>query len=346
MNSALKLTEWGFVPDFMIRYGIRRLLQQRLRQEYAKNNATPRLSFQIFLQQLRNSPIALLPEKANEQHYELHPAFFQKVLGSRLKYSGCYWPTGVRNLDEAEESMLRLTCDRAQLEDGMDILELGCGWGAITLWMAERYPASRIVAVSNSGLQKEFIEAESARRNFSNVEIVTADMNDFSTSKQFDRIVSVEMFEHMRNYEQLLARVATWLKPEGKLFVHIFCHKELTYPFETEGADNWMGQYFFTGGLMPADDLFLYFQKDLLIEQQWRVGGQHYAKTAEAWLKNLDEYRGELLPLFGSTYRPENVSLWLDRWRLFFLACAELFGYRRGQEWWVAHYLFRKRVKE
>ncbi len=343
LGLAIDLMERGFIPDGLIRIGIRQLLEKRLRAEDNCNDSLRAAMQEQLISELRNSPIALHPAVANQQHYELPAGFFQKALGPRLKYSSCYWPEEARDLATAEAAMLALTCERAQLGFDQDILELGCGWGSLTLWMAEFYPDSRITAISNSHSQREFIEAQCRQRGFNQVQVITADMNDFATDRRFDRVVSVEMFEHMRNYQQLMARINAWLKPGGKLFVHIFTHRRLAYPFETEGDDNWMGRYFFTGGLMPSRDLLPRFQDDLKLEDQWHFNGRHYQRTLEAWLINQDRHRKELLELFHQTYDCENAQRWFQRWRVFFMACAELFGYRGGEEWGVSHYRFGRK---
>jgi len=341
MNMLIGLMERGVLPDAVIRIGIRLLHRRRLRQEDYGGVEANREHQRRFFAELAAGPLAVATDAANRQHYELPPEFFGEVLGPRRKYSCCLYPVGVRDLATAEEVMLRQTCRRAGLADGMDILELGCGWGSLTLWMAEHYPNSRITAVSNSLPQRVYIEECCTRLKLSNVRVVTADMNHFATSERFDRVVSVEMFEHMQNYPELLRRIHGWLKDNGRLFVHIFCHRELAYRFETEGEDNWMGRYFFTGGIMPADHLFFYFNEHLAVEDHWRVSGSHYQRTCEDWLRLMGERRGRIMPILESAYG-EEAGVWFQRWRVFFMACAELFGTRNGNEWFVSHYLFRK----
>lgn len=347
MNLGVEAVERGLVPDRLTRRAIRRLCDERLQIEGARYRGDADFPDDTFARSLQSGSIALGTDKANEQHYELPSEFFEAVLGPRRKYSCCYWPAEATSLADAEEAALRITCERAQLADGQDILELGCGWGSLTLWMAERYPHSRITAVSNSRSQRDFILAEAKRRGAVNLHVVTADMNGFDPKnagalRAFDRVVSVEMFEHMRNYEELLGRIATWLKDDGKLFVHIFCHRQLNYPFETEGSSDWMGKYFFTGGMMPSFNLLRQFDRDLRVTRDWMWNGIHYQKTADAWLDNLDRQYDDVLPILVRTYGAKDARRWFHRWRMFFLAVSELFGYSSGEEWFVAHYLMEK----
>ncbi len=336
--SLIDLAEGGYFPDFLVRIGIRRLLKTRLHQEEARGG---REQSQRFAAEIRQSPLAVETAAANQQHYEVPAGFFELALGERLKYSCCLFDDGVNNLDEAERRMLQLTCDRAEIADGMEILELGCGWGSLTVWMAEQYPAARITAISNSHSQRLHIESICRERGLENVRVITVDMREFEIEQQFDRVISIEMFEHMRNYELLLQRISGWLKPSGKLFVHIFCHRQLSYLFETEGTSNWMGRHFFTGGMMPAEGLLGQFSKHLSVERQWAVNGLHYAETSEAWLRNLDANRQQVVELFKQDFDHRDAVVQTQRWRMFFMACAELFRFRGGDEWYVAHYLLR-----
>ena len=338
------LVESGFVPDAVIRVAIRRMLRQRLRAEDCGSEEANRAKLLAFVAEMKRSPVAMRAESANAQHYEVPAAFFESVLGPRLKYSSAFYGPDCVSLDQAEEAMLRLTCERAQLTDGQEILELGGGWGSLTLWMAEQYANCRITTVSNSASQRAFIEDRARCRGLQNVRIVTADMNSFdalaiSNASRFDRVVSVEMFEHVRNWEVLLQRIACWLKLNGKLFVHIFTHSRFSYPYEVRSAADWMAQHFFTGGMMPGDNLLSHFDGYLRVSEHWRISGKHYQKTAEAWLANMGEHKERLKPFLAATYGAANARKWWARWRIFFLACAELWGCHDGTEWLVSHYL-------
>lgn len=340
VKLGIELAERGKIPDSIIRSGIRKLCRGRISDIQSSAGASGN-AVHAFADKMRSGPVAPVPEAANEQHYEVPEGFFGMSLGHRRKYSGCFWPDGTKNLDEAEDHALAETCTRAGLEDGMNILELGCGWGSLTLWMGERYPNASITAVSNSASQREYILDQAKQRGLGNINVITCDMNDFDIDDQFDRVVSVEMFEHMRNYELLLHRIAGWLKPDGRLFVHIFVHQSTPYTFETDGASNWMGRHFFTGGIMPSQDIFSQFQTDMVLDQQWEWDGTHYQRTAEGWLKNLDQNKQQVIDLFmKSNSKTESIRIY-NRWRIFFLACAETFGYNNGKEWMVGHYLLK-----
>lgn len=335
----LGAAENGRLPDALIRFGVRSLLKQGMRQRSERHDEH---ALENFIRAAQAAPIAVVPQKANEQHYEVPAAFFKKALGARLKYSCCFWTPQTRTLDEAEENALRITCEHANLANGMDVLELGCGWGSLSLWMAEQYPQSRITSVSNSNSQREFIQAQAQERGLTNLTVITADMNDFGTDQTFDRVVSVEMFEHMRNHRELMRRIHSWLRPGGKLFVHIFCQNEAPYLFQSEGERNWMGRYFFSGGMMPSVDLLPKCGSPLDLQSHWTWDGTHYAKTCRAWLRNQDAAKCELRQVFAQTYGADEANRWHNRWRMFFIACEELFAYAGGQQWFVSHYLFQR----
>lgn len=337
------LLEKNKIPDSLIRVGIRKLLKQRLRGENKGSSEAQQAHLMALIDELKASPIAINTEDANEQHYEVPTEFYQYCLGRHLKYSSGYWKEGVSDIDTAEKDMLELTCQRAELLNGQTVLELGCGWGSLSLFMAARYPQSNFTVVSNSRTQKIYIDEEARKRNLTNLTVITVNINDFKPEQTYDRVVSVEMFEHMRNYKKLMNLVANALKPDGKLFVHIFTHKEYAYKFEVIDETDWMSKYFFTGGIMPSDNLLLYFNEDLHIEKHWRVSGTHYAKTSEAWLKNMDAHKAQIIPLFETTYGKHQALKWWVYWRLFYLACAELWAFNNGNEWLVSHYLFNKK---
>ena len=341
LAAAIALAEHGWLPDPLIRWGIRQACAQRLRDEQARQGGLDdEAALAATLAELRRAPVALVPEAANAQHYEVPPAFFRHVLGPKLKYSCAWWGDGVDTLAAAEDAALAATIDRAGIADGMRVLELGCGWGSLSLELARRFPRSRVVGVSNSWGQRRFIERAAARAGLTNLTIETADVNAYEPASTFDRVVSVEMFEHLRNYETLLARIARWLRPEGALFVHVFCHRRFTYPFESDGAGNWMGRHFFSGGLMPGRNLLPSVPGPLRVTDQWTWDGRHYARTARAWLENLDAHRDTLVPILAGAASPADGARAHARWRLFFLACEELFATADGAEWGVAHYRF------
>ena len=337
------LVEKDLIPDFLIRNRIRALLRQRLRDEDKGSAEANKANLLKLIAELKASPIAINTADANEQHYEVPTEFYQYCLGKHLKYSSGYWKAGVTDIDTSERDMLELTCERAGLQDGQDVMELGCGWGSLSLFMAAKYPNSRFTVVSNSRTQKIYIDDQAKQRGITNLQVITCDINNFSIDKKFDRVVSVEMFEHMRNYQKLMKLVADALRPDGKLFVHIFTHKTLAYKFEVIDESDWMSRYFFTGGIMPSDDLLFYFDDDLVREQHWIVNGMHYSKTSEAWLANMDRHKAQIMPLFEKTYGKEQATKWWVYWRIFYMACAELWGFNNGNEWMVSHYLFVKR---
>lgn len=336
--------ERDLVPDWLIRTGIRRLLRARLREEGRGGIEAQFARLHDFVERLRKSPIAIQTQAANQQHYEVPAEFFQHILGPRLKYSAGCWPAGVTTLAQSEDAMLGLTAARARIENGQEVLELGCGWGSFSLFAAEKWPHSRFVGVSNSRRQKAFIDAEAARRGIGNLEIITADVNAFETTRRFDRVVSIEMFEHMRNYAKLLEKVSSWTRPGGLLFVHVFAHAKFAYPFDIRDSSDWMAEHFFTGGLMPSDDLLLHFQDHFRIREHWALDGTNYQRTAKAWLDKLDRHRSEILAIFQRAYPAGEALKWLVRWRVFLMACSELWGYRDGQEWIVSHYLFENQA--
>ena len=342
IKALIKLAEKGVLPDLVIRLGIKRLCAQRLSEASTLGLEALENSHQQWIDLLIESPVAIAPEKANEQHYEVPPQFFKLVLGANLKYSSGYWPKDVSSLDESEHEMLKLTCERAGLVDGQDILELGCGWGSLTCFMAQKFPNSKITAVSNSKDQRNFIEQKNDKLNLQNIEVVTADMNDFSTDEKFDRVVSIEMFEHMRNYDELLKRIDGWLSQNGKLFVHIFSHKAISYPFEDKGESDWMAREFFSGGQMPSHRLLMSFPGRMKAEASWRVDGTHYAKTSRAWLEKMDKNKKSVVKVFSNTYGEKTANVWFQRWRIFFMSCEVLFGFNEGSEWGVSPYLFEK----
>jgi cyclopropane-fatty-acyl-phospholipid synthase len=345
----MRLVETGRVPDWLIRGVLRVTLSWTVSRRYKLSLETRSAEKRALIEKYKRSLIAIRTSDPNHQHYEIPTEFFQIVLGKWLKYSCCYWPANVSNLDDAEDAMLDLTCQRARLQNGMTVLDLGCGWGPLSLWIATHYPDCQVLSVSNSNTQREFIQNQCKSRGFHNVTAMTADMADFehdprfNQGNEFDRVISVEMFEHMKNYERLLARIATLLNPDGMLFVHIFSHREFAREFDADASNDWMAQTFFSGGTMPSDDLLFYFQRDLELVDHWRVDGWHYEKTLRAWLAKLDSQETAVRRIIAQTYGSQNETRWLVNWRLFFLACSEAWGLKGGREYLVSHYLFDHR---
>ncbi len=342
MSLGIDLAERGIFPESVIRFGVHGQVRDRLQEsedQAAGNHATV---LNRFVESLRQSPIAEVPELANEQHYEVPANFFGYVLGKHRKYSSCFYQNPDDTLDQAEATMLQLTCERAQIEDGMRILELGCGWGSLSLWLAEHFPNSPILSVSNSSSQKAWIDGQATERNLTNLQVQTCDMNDFQPEGEFDRVVSVEMFEHMKNWELLLSKLDEVMADGAKLFLHVFSHRVHAYHFLKENEDEWMAKHFFSGGMMPSHQIFDCLQTPLSLESSWFVNGTHYQKTSDHWLENMNKYRSEIMPILENTYGHREARRWFHRWRIFFIACSELFGYQNGEQWGVSHFLLKK----
>jgi len=342
IKQLINLAEKRFLPDFIVRSGIKYFLNQKLNIEKNKFGNDLKAKKKEWVKEMKNSPIALFANKANEQHYEVPPEFFKQSLGPNLKYSCAYWDTETNKLSDAEEKMFQIYIERSRIKNGMSILDLGCGWGSFSLYLAKKFPKSKILAVSNSNDQGEYIQAESKKYKLSNINYLKLNMSDFNINQKFDRIVSIEMFEHMRNYYILLNKISTLLNDKGKLFLHIFCHDKYVYPYEVQSNSDWMTKYFFYGGMMPSFDILTFFQNDLKLTKSWKVNGNHYKKTCREWLNNQDKNKKIIMTIFDKCYDQEAI-IWFNRWRIFWMSCEELFGYKNGEEWYVGHYLLSKK---
>ena len=344
-----KLLAQGWIPDFLIRFGVKILLRNKIKNQKIPNIEKRQSKKVEFVNNLKNQPIAIKTSEANEQHYELPPSFFEEILGDRLKYSCGYWdeflpPSDCANkLNQSEEAMLELTCSRADIKNGQKILDLGCGWGSLSIYMAENYPESKITALSNSSTQIEYINSIAKEKELDNLKAVIADINTYKSNNTFDRIISIEMFEHMRNYEALMSKLSKLLRNKGKLFIHIFSHHTYPFAYVNKSSSDWMARYFFAGGTMPSQDLLHYFLEDFHLENQWAVSGKHYKQTLEAWLYKMDNKKETIWPIFLEVYGKKEAKKWWNYWRTFFLSCAEFFGMNEGNEWFISHYLFQKK---
>lgn len=332
----------GLLPDAVLRAVVRERVRRKLAQERRGGVDARSERMRAFVEARRKGPITVHPDAANAQHYEVPTAFYELILGPRLKYSAAWWPPGVDHLAAAEDAMLDLTCRRAGVADGQRILELGCGWGSLSLWMAERFPGAEIVAVSNSATQRAHIERRAAEVGVANLSVLTTDVADLQPDGRFDRVVSVEMLEHVRNHGELLERIARWLEPDGRMFAHVFSHRDLAWSFEHDVATDWTARWFFTGGIMPSDDLLPRVTTDLVEVDRWRLSGTHYERTLNAWLDRLDEHVEEVTAVLAATHGAGQADAWRHRWRLFLLASAELWGYRGGDDFGVTHHLFAR----
>lgn len=343
VRAFMRWLEANLVPDYIIRKVTAALLARRLRLGYKPNARLQLAELMAFIDGLKQMPIAINSEAPKAQHYELPTPFFKLVLGKHLKYSSAYFTTTTSTLDEAEEAMLELYCERAKVKDGQTILDIGCGWGSLTLYVAKKYPNCQVTSICNSTTQKDFIEEQCSEMGLRNVVIFADDISEFEMENTFDRVISIEMFEHMKNYESLLKKISRWMKPDGLLFVHHFCHKAFAFHFEDVDEDDWLARYFFAGGTMPSNNLLLYFQDDVAVVDHWLVNGKHYAQTSEEWLKKMDKNLTSIIPIFNDTYGESSAQKWIAYWRTFFIAVAVLFGYNDGEEWMVSHLLFKKK---
>ncbi|MQL94434.1 hypothetical protein Taro_027085 [Colocasia esculenta] len=343
VRVALASLERNLLPDPVVRRLTRLLLASRLRWGYQPSSELQLSHLVDFARSLEGMPIAVKTDKPKSQHYELPTSFFKLVLGKNLKYSCCYFQNKSNTLEDAEDAMLEMYCVRAEVKDGQSILDVGCGWGSLSIYIAKKFRNCSITGICNSTTQKAHIEEQCRDLQLSNVNIIVADISKFEMEGSFDRIISIEMFEHMKNYKELLKKISRWMKEDSLLFVHYFCHKAFAYHFEDINEDDWITRYFFTGGTMPSANLLLYFQDDVAVVNHWLVNGTHYAQTSEEWLKRMDQHSAFIRPIMESTYGKDAATKWTAYWRTFFISVAELFGYNNGEEWMVAHFLFKKK---